>query len=118
MPLEKGKLTLNDLAPRIQTLRHQDDQLQAARLELDELLTARRIWLADEKVARSYVEDLREVPVNCPLLEQKAFIRNLVKEVRVTCKDVLLTYAIPLPPEGLIQETAAVLDTVHNGEPW
>jgi len=57
--LETGKLTLNDLAPRIQALRHQEDQLQAARLELEELLTERKIQLADEKVVRSYVEDLR-----------------------------------------------------------
>ena len=113
--LETGKLTLNDLAPRIQALRHQEDQLQAARLELEELLTERRIELADETVVRSYVEDLREVLTNSPLPEQKAFIRSFVKEVRVTGKEVLLTYTIPLPPEGTLQETAAVLDTVHYG---
>jgi site-specific DNA recombinase len=113
--LESGKLILNDLAPRIQALRHQEDQLQAAQLELEELLTERRIELADETVVRNYVEDLREVLTNSPLPKQKAFIRSFVKEVRVTRKEVLLTYTIPLPPEGTLQETAAVLDTVHYG---
>ena len=86
--LETGKLTLNDLATRIQSLRHQEDQLQAVRLELEELLTERRIQLADEKVVRSYVEDLKEV---------------------------LLTYTMPLSPEGSVLDTATVLDTVHYG---
>ena len=113
--LETGKLTLSDLAPRIQALRHQEDQLQAARLELEEVLAARKIQLADEKMVRSYVEDLQEVLTNSPLPEQKAFIRSFVKEVKVTGKEVLLTYTIPLPPEGLLQESAAVLDTVPLG---
>jgi hypothetical protein len=81
------------------------------------MLTERRIQLADEKVVRSYVEDLRQVLANSPLPEQKAFIRSFVKEVRVTGKEVLLTYTIPLPPEGSLQETATVLDTVHYGGP-
>ena len=115
--LETGKLSLNDLAPRIQALRHQEDQLQAARLELEELLAERKIQLADEKVVRSYVEDLREVLAGSPLAEQKAFIRSFVKEVKVTGKEVLLTYTVPLPPEGLLQESAAVLDTVPLGGP-
>jgi DNA invertase Pin-like site-specific DNA recombinase len=116
--LETGKLTLNDLAPRIQALRHREDQLQAARLDLEQLLTERRIELADEKMVRSYVENLREVLTNSSIPEQKAFIRSFVKEVRVTGKEVVLTYTIPLPPEGSLQETAAVLDTVHYGGPF
>jgi len=115
--LEAGKLTLNDLAPRIQALRHQEDQLEAARLELEELLTERKIQLADEKVVRSYVEDLREVLTNSPLPEQKAFIRSFVKEVRVTGKEALITYTIPLLPGGSLQESTTVLDTVHYGGP-
>ena len=111
--LETGKLTLNDLAPRIQALRHPEDQLQAAQLELEELLTERRIQLADEKMVRSYVENLREVLTNSSIPEQKAFIRSFVKEVKVTGNEVLLTYTIPLPPEGSLQETAGVFDTVH-----
>jgi site-specific DNA recombinase len=69
----------------------------------------------DTDVVRSYVENLRDVLSNSSLVEQKAFIRSFVKEVRVTGKEVLLTYTIPLPPEGSLQETAGVLDTVHYG---
>ncbi len=49
------------------------------------------------------------------LPEQKAFFRSFVKEVKVTGKDVLLTYTIPLPSEKGLRGPAAVLDTVHYG---
>ena len=113
--LETGKLTLNDPAPRIQALKHQGDQLEAARLDSEELLGAQKIQLMDEKVVRSYVENLRGVLTNSSIPEQKAFIRSFVKEVRVMGGEALLTYTIPLPPEGVLQEPAAVLDTVHYG---
>ncbi|MFC1994617.1 hypothetical protein ACFLVD_00540 [Chloroflexota bacterium] len=38
--------------------------MQAARLELEDLLADRGIQLADEEMVRSYVEDLREVLAN------------------------------------------------------
>ena len=113
--LETGKLSLNDLAPRIQALRHQQDQLEAARLDLEEVLAARKVELTDVALVKSYVEDLKEVLSNSPLSEQKAFIRSFIKEIRVTGKDVLLTYTIPLPPEGCLYEAAGGLDTVHYG---
>ena len=113
--LETGKLSMNDLAPRIQTLRSREDQLQAARLDLDDALAQRKIELVDADVVRSYVENLRDVLSDSSLVEQKAFIRSFVKEVRVTGKEVLLIYTMPLPPEGSLQETAGVLDTVHYG---
>ena len=107
--LETGKLSLDDLAPRIQALRQQDNQLRAAQLELDGLLAQRKIELADANVVRSYVEDLRKVLAESPLPEQKAFIRSFVKEVRVTGKEVLISYTMPLPPDRIAHDTAGVL---------
>ena len=49
------------------------------------------------------------------LSEQKAFIRSFVNEVRVTGTNVLITYKIPLPPDGAIDEQARVLSIVHGG---
>jgi chromosome segregation ATPase len=115
--LETGKLSLSDLAPRIQSLRQQEDQLQAARLDLEEVLALRKLELVDEKLVKSYVEDLRQVLSDSPLPEQKAFIRSFLREVKVTGSEVLLTYTIPLSPERSLTEKAGVLDTVHYGGP-
>ena len=84
--LETGKLSLNDLAPRIQTLRQRQNQLQAARCQVEELLTNRRMQLADMEIVMRYVEDLRGLLSQGSLSEQKAFIRSFVKEVGVTGK--------------------------------
>ncbi len=103
------------MAPRIQALRHQEDQLEAARWDMEESLAQRRIKLADAEVVRSYVDNLRDVLSKSPLMEQKAFIRSFVKEIKVTGKEVLLTYTVPLSPDGISQGLAEVLDTVGCG---
>lgn len=38
------------------------------------------------------------------LTERRAFIRSFVKEVKVTGDEALLTYTLPLPPEGITKE--------------
>ena len=101
----------------MQALRQQEDQLQAARLELEDHLSERKIALADDRLVRSYVEDLKELLDESPLAEQKAFIRSFVKEVKVRGKEATLTYTMPLLPDGTSYETAGVLDTVHYGGP-
>lgn len=113
--LETGKLTINDLSPRIQELRHREDQLQAARLDLEGSLSQRQVRLTDPEIVKGYVENLQQVLSGSQLLEQKAFIRSSVKEVRVTGDEVVLTYTMPLTPEGINQDKERVLDTVQYG---
>jgi hypothetical protein len=48
-------------------------------------------------------------------MQQKAFIETFVKEIRVTGDEVLLTYTIPLAPDGASQESESVLDIVQGG---
>ena len=67
-----------------------------------------------EMVTR-YVEDLRGLLSQGSLSEQKAFMRSFVKKVRVTGKEVLIIYTIPLPPDGATHERAGVLSIVHDG---
>jgi len=133
--LETGSLTMEDLAPRIRDLRQRQKRLETSRLELEaqlsdrqrqkrletsrlELeaqLSDRRVELADLGLVTEYVEDLRNVLTYSSLAEQRAFIRSFVKEVKVTGNDALLTYTIPLPPDGIVRERAGVLNTVHYG---
>jgi len=113
--LETGKLAMEDLAPRIRELRERQKQLETSRLELETSLSDRRVELADLGVVSEYVADLRNVLTYSSLAEQRAFIRSFVKEVKVTGTDALLTYTMPLPPQGITEERAGVLNTVHYG---
>ncbi|MFC1940191.1 hypothetical protein ACFLXO_05865 [Chloroflexota bacterium] len=76
-------------------------------------LSDRRVELADLGLVTEYVEDLSNVLIYISLAEQRSFIYNFVKEVKVAGTDALLTYTMPLSPQGIIREWAGVLNTVH-----
>jgi site-specific DNA recombinase len=116
--LETGKLGLGDLAPRIQNLRHRQDQLEAAKQDIEDALLNRKVELADLNAIVAYVEDLKTILMDSPLTERRAFIRNFVKEVKVTGDEVLLSYTIPLPPGGIVEEKAGVLSIVQHGSAY
>ena len=78
-------------------------------------LSDRRVELADLGLVTEYVKDLRNALTYSSLAEQRSFIRSFVKEVKVTGTDALLTYTMPLPPQGITQERTGVLNTVHYG---
>jgi len=113
--LETGSLQLADLAPRIQRLRQRQEQLNATRWELENLLSDRKVELADMETVKSYVEDLRNLLEESPMAERKSFIKSFVKEVRVTGTEVLLSYNIPLSAGSTFQETLVVPPIVHYG---
>jgi site-specific DNA recombinase len=113
--LETGKIQLADLAPRIQQLRQRREQLQATRWEVEQQLSDRRVELADEETVAGYVADLRDLLNEGSLAERRTFIRSFVKEVKVTGKEALLTYTIPMLPRGVTEEKLPVLSIVHYG---
>ena len=90
-------------------------QLQAAKWELEVLLSDRKMELADLETVTRYVEDLRNLLSESPLVERKSFVKSFVKEVRVTGNEVVLTYTIPMPPQVIISEEVPVLSIVHYG---
>jgi len=113
--LETGKIQLADLAPRIQQLRQRRERLQAARWEMEQQLSDRRVELADSEIVTRYVADLHDLLNESSLAERKSFVRSFVKEVKVTGNEVLLTYTIPMLPRGIIEEKLPVLSIVHDG---
>ena len=103
------EIGFDDLAPRIQQLRHRQEQLQFRKWELEALLSSRRAELADLETATRCVDDLRGLLEESDLVERKSFIRSFVKEVRVAGDKVLLSYTIPLPPQEISEEKVGVM---------
>ena len=116
--LETGSLQLADLAPRIKRLRERQEQLHVAQLELGNLLSDRKVELADAETVKNYVVDLHNLLEESTLVERKSFVRSFVKEVRVTGAEALMTYTIAMPPKQLSQETLVVPPIVHYGGPY
>ncbi|MDO8588684.1 MAG: hypothetical protein Q7T82_16775 [Armatimonadota bacterium] len=113
--LETGRIQLVDLAPRIQQLRQRKEQLQTAKCELEQRIPEGHVELADSDTVARYASDLRDLLNETTLVERKAFIRSFLKEVKVTGEEALLTYMIPLTPEGVTEEKLAVLSTGRDG---
>jgi len=112
--LETGKLGLDELAPRIQELRRHQEKLQVRKIEIECLLSDRRVHLASLDVVTAYANDLRNLLTENPLAERKAFIRSFVKEIKVIGDDVSLTYTLPPVPDENTEDEA-VLSTVRYG---
>ena len=113
--LETSELTLEVLSPRIFSLRHREEQLEAARDDDDATqLEQRRVELPTTEEIKGYVADFREFLQEGTFPERKALIRNFVEGIEVTGDEAVLTYTIPMPNDEVTSESASVLDFVQS----
>ena len=115
--IETGKVQINDLAPRIQLLRHRQQDLLALKLNEEQSLSDKRVELADAETVTRSVNELNELLNNSQFTEKKSFVRTFVKEVKVTDNEVLITYTIPMLPNGNDEDKLSVLSFGHDGGP-
>ena len=116
--LETSELTLEVLSPRIFSLRHREEQLEAARDDAATQLEQRRVELPTTEEIKGYVADFRDFLKDGTFPERKALIRNFVEGIEVTGDEAVLTYTIPMPNDGMTSESASVLDFVQSGPPY
>ena len=114
--LETGSLNLEDLGPRIQYLRHREDQLQAPREDLGQVV-GRPCASADLAVVTGCAENRREVLSQGTLAERKSFLKSFVQEVLVNGEEASVRYTFPLPLDELERLSPKVLDSIHFGGP-
>ncbi len=115
--LETSELTLEVLSPRIFSLRHREEQLEAASEDAETQLEQRRVELPTTEEIKRYVADFREFLQEGTFPERKALIRNFVESINVVGDEATLTYTIPMPSDGVTTESASVLDFVQSGPP-
>ena len=115
--LETSELTLEVLSPRIFSLRHREEQLEAAREDAETQLEQRRVELPTTEEIKGYVADFREFLQEGTFPERKALIRNFVEGIEVVGDEATLTYTVPMPKDGVKRESASVLDFVQSGPP-
>ena len=110
--LETSELTLEVLSPRIFSLRHREEQLEAARDDAETRLEQRRVALPNTEEIAEYVADFRDFLKDGTFPERKALIRNFVEGIEVVGDEATLTYTVPMPNDGVTTESASVLDFV------
>ena len=115
--IETSELTLEVLSPRIMSLRHREEQLEAARDDAETQLEQRRVELPNTEEIVRYVADFRDFLKDGTIPERKALIRNFVEGIEVMGDEATLTYTVPMPSDGVTSESASVLDFVKSGPP-
>ena len=95
--LETSELTLEVLSPspRIFSLRHREEQLEAARDGAATQLEQRRVELPTTEEIKGYVADFREFLQEGTFPERKALIRNFVEGIEVVGDEATLTLHYP-----------------------
>ena len=115
--IETSELTLEVLSPRILSLRHREEQLEAARDDAETQLEQRRVELPNTEEIARYVAEFRDFLQEGTIPECKALIRNFVEGIEVVGDEATLTYTVPMPNDGITSESASVLDFVKSGPP-
>ena len=115
--IETSELTLEVLSPRIMSLRHREEQLEAAREDAETRLEQRRVVLPDTEEIAEYAADFRAFLKEGTIPEKKVLIRNFVEDIEVEGDEAVLTYTVPMPSDGVTSESASVLDFVQSGPP-
>ena len=99
------------------SLRHREEQLEAAREDAETQLEQRRVELPNTEEIARYVADFRDFLQEGTIPECKALIRNFVEGIEVVGDEATLTYTVPMPNDGVTSESASVLDFVKSGPP-
>ena len=99
------------------SLRHREEQLEAARDDAETRLEQRRVELPNTEEIAWYVADFRDFLKDGTIPERKALIRNFVEGIEVEGDEATLTYTVPMPSDGAMSESASVLDFVKSSPP-
>ena len=116
--LESGKLSLDDLSPRIKELRSRQDELTKARVQAEADMVVEGAEHLEAEEVKAYAEDLQSLLEEGGFTESKAFLRSFVKKVIVNGDSGKILYRLPMPPDGKRSEAVAVLpiDTFGGAE--
>ncbi len=107
--LETGKLTLDDLSPRIKELRAKQDELSKARVLAEAEITVQNYQQLDMEAVRAYVNDLANILEESEPAQRKGFLRSFVKKIVIDRDTAKLYYKLPVPPDGKRVESVGVL---------
>ena len=95
--LETGKLNLDDLYPRIQRLRHRQDQLQASQDRVEGLLEDERPATVDASEIVQHVEEMRSILDEGSVAQRRSFIASFVEEIEISGRNATVRYVLPMP---------------------
>ena len=115
--LEKGKLDVDDLAPRIKELKRQIDTLETKRNEIIEEKQAPSSLLFNAKNLKDYVQDLADLLSKGSIVEQKSFLLSFIERIVVNHPKAEVFYNIPIINNKGRTLKKEVLPMLQSGSP-
>jgi len=117
--VETGEFKSGELAPRIRSLSQKKEELLQARADAEQAMSHVSMQLADPKVVKANVKELRAFLESSGIMGRKAFLRSFVERIDVDGEQVTVTYTIPIWPDKSSPATEAVgvLPFVNDGPP-
>ena len=113
--LETGKLSMDDLAPRIKELKTRMDELSKIRLMIEADLAVQGVHRVDRGEVIAYADDMRSLLGEADIVQSKAFLRTFVKKIVVESSKVKVFYNLPVPVGHNETKTEEVLPIVTPG---
>ena len=113
--LETGKLSLDELAPRIRELKKRQDELGKARIQIEADMVAQGVEEVDIDMVKSYTRDLKSLLEESDIIERKAFLRSFIKRIEISSDKAVVYYHLPLPQDEKSKVTAEVLPIITPG---
>ena len=113
--LETGKLSVDEISPRVNELKSTIKALEAKR---DALInkSGHQNYLLNYDQVTTYVNDLRILLEDSTLTQRKSFLRSFIKQIIVNYPKVTIEYTIPLRP-GESCPSEEVLPIVQYSSP-
>jgi signal transduction protein with GAF and PtsI domain len=96
--LERGLLSLDDAAHRIKSLRQERTALLKTKATLEKSRSRAKILPIPTPLMAGFVKQMQARLTDKKIGYNKEFLREIIKEVRIRGKEVILTYKIPLTP--------------------
>jgi hypothetical protein len=60
---------------------------------------SREVELVDLQTMTSYISEMHDILREGSLTERRAFVRSIIKEIKVLGDQAVITYSLPIPPE-------------------
>jgi site-specific DNA recombinase len=113
--LETGKLSLDDLAPRIRELKARQDELPKTRIQVEADIAAHGATHVDAETVKLYAQDLNGLLDEADIIDTKAFLRSFVKRIEIHKNEAVIKYSLPVPPHRSDMQSAVVLPIDNYG---
>lgn len=115
--LETGKLSLDDLSPRIKDLKARQDALTKARVQIEADMVVEGVQHVEVEAVKTYAQDLRNLLEEGDFTQSKTFLRSFVKKVIINGDKAKILYRLPMPPDGKRTQSVGVLPIDTPGGP-